>query len=135
MDDGVNEDETALPDGFFLQDRTNNALYATCSNDKFQRWNFTHNEKENVWSCTKGVSVNKSALTNYVPSWDKEHLFTYEQNKTNVTVVVTTKLNPRYLAFYLMTGATGVSTDDPDAANEGWQWTALKDAIDLLHEA
>jgi len=132
MDQAEDENNVSLPDGFFMMDRTNMALYSTCSNDTFTGWTWKQNAQQE-WVCTKlPKPVQKSDLPNYCVSFDKECMFAFEQNGTDIKVQVTSKLNPRVQYFWLLAGLTGVPLVQGEESTSNWQWVALKDAVDLL---
>jgi hypothetical protein len=132
MDQAEEENGVCLPDGFFMMDRINMSLYATCSNDQFVRWDWKQNSQQK-WECTKDKKiVQKPDLPNYCVGWDKQFMFAFEQRGTDVRVQVTAKLNPRTQYFWLLAGLTGVPLTQGQQSAAGWQWVALKDAIDLL---
>lgn len=132
MDKG-DADTVSLPDGYWMQDRANGAMYATCSNDTFTGWTWKQDGAKGEWTCTKMPKpVPKSELPMCCISWDKESMFAYCQSNQNLKVQVTSKLNQKVHYFWLLAGLTGVPLVQGEESKSNWQWVALKEAVGLL---
>ena len=56
MDQAEEENKVCLPNGFFMMDRVNMSLYATCDNYQFVRWHWKQNDQQK-WECTKDPQI------------------------------------------------------------------------------
>jgi hypothetical protein len=82
MDSAPTEEESYLPDCYWILDKSSQSLHSICAECRLVGWDFTKTNGQ--WACSKRAKpLPASKLQNYCGAWDRANLWCYTQGTTN----------------------------------------------------